>query len=156
MDIANSKLNNQKHVYLSSSIIPQSLIPPSVGVSSDLDTYVRNPTLRQPSKKSFQGTNASSTITAAFSTSLSASSARISIYNNKRNALVSPAKGGAPILKDAEVIVQMMSLEPLGTSLKESRKEAKGPYSTFDFPIRQAGPQEGVREVGSKAFHGSH
>ena len=43
--------------------------------------------------------NAASTVTAAFSTSSAASPTRISIYTNKRNALASPAKGGATSTK---------------------------------------------------------
>ena len=55
---------------------------------------------RQPSKKAYQGVNAASTVTAAFSTSSAASPTQISIYTNKRNALASPAKGGATRTKD--------------------------------------------------------
>ena len=43
--------------------------------------------------------NATSTVTAAFSTSSAASPTQISIYTNKRNALASPAKGGATSTK---------------------------------------------------------
>ena len=90
--------NNELHAS-PSSIVPHSLGPPSIGTSSNLATYVRDPTSHQPSKKSYQGANASSRVTAAFSTS-SAPPTRIRSYKNKRNALASPAKDGAKISKD--------------------------------------------------------
>ncbi len=78
--------NDEQQSPLLSSIIPQSLIPPSVGACSDLTTYIHDPTSHQPSKKAYQGVNAASTVTAAFSTSFAASPTQISIYTNKRNA----------------------------------------------------------------------
>ena len=51
--------------------------------------------------------NAASTVTAAFSTSSAASPTRISIYTNKRNALASPAKGGATRTKDVVYLSAM-------------------------------------------------
>jgi hypothetical protein len=92
--------NDERQSSLASSIIPHSLTPPSIGARSNLATYIRDPTSHQPSKKSYLDANASSTVTAAFSTSSAASPTRISIYNNKRNALASHAKGGAKISKD--------------------------------------------------------
>ncbi len=70
--------NNDK--YSSTSL---SLIPPFIGDLGDLDAYISNPALRQPTKKAFRGGQAS-LVTAALLTSTSASPARISIYTNKR------------------------------------------------------------------------
>jgi hypothetical protein len=52
--------NNQKQSSLPFSLVPLSLIPPPVGDGSNLDAYIRNPSSRQPTKKSFRSANASS------------------------------------------------------------------------------------------------
>ncbi len=44
--------------------------------------------------------NTTSTVTAAFSTSFAASPTQFSIYTKKKNALASPAKGGAKSSKN--------------------------------------------------------
>jgi hypothetical protein len=72
-DFVTKQINNEQHFYPTSSIVSLSLTPPSVGAGSNLDTYISNPTPRQPSKKSYEGANAASTVTAAFSTSSAAS-----------------------------------------------------------------------------------
>jgi hypothetical protein len=82
-------------------------------------------------KKSFRGANASSKVTAAFSTSSSASPARISMYTNKRTALSSPAKGRAPVPKDVETV----SRKSLGAPMEETRKETESPYTAFDHSL---------------------
>jgi hypothetical protein len=129
--------NNQKHSSLPFSLVLLSLIPPPVGDGSNLDAYIRDPALRQPTKTSFRSAS-----TAAFSTSSSASPTRISMYTaNKRTALESPAKGGAPIPKD----VEMMSRKSLGSPMEETRKEkeTESPYATFD---RSLDEQDLLRE----------
>ena len=100
MDPFVKQINNEQHFSPTSSIVPYSLTPPSFGAGSNLTTYISNPTSCQPSKKAYQGVNAASTVTAAFSTSSAAPPTQISIYTNKRNALASPAKGGATRTKD--------------------------------------------------------
>ena len=50
------------------------------------------------------------------------------MFTNKRAALASPAKGGAPILKDVEV----MSRKSLGAPMEETRRETESPYAAFD------------------------
>jgi hypothetical protein len=66
-------------------------IPPS-GIELDLDAYVNDLSPRQPTKRALCKDQIS-LITAAQSTSTSASSTKISMYTNKRNAISSPAKG---------------------------------------------------------------
>ncbi len=63
----------------------------------DLDAYVNNPDSRQPSKKSLC-VDQMLLVTGAHSSSFSASPKRVSIYNNKRTAIFSPAKGGMLLL----------------------------------------------------------
>jgi hypothetical protein len=120
--------NDQNHSSLVFSLVLLSLIPPPVGDGSNLDAYIRYSALRQPTKKFLCSTNASSLVTAAFSTSSFASPTRISMYTNKRTALASPAIGGAPIPKDVET----MSHKSLGAPMEETRKEKESPYATFD------------------------
>jgi hypothetical protein len=120
--------NNQKHSSLPFSPVLLSLIPPPVGDGSNPNAYIHDPASCQPTKKSFRGANASSLVTAAFSTSSFASPARISMYTNKRTALASPAKGGAPIPKDVET----MSRKSLGAPMEETRKKTESPYAAFD------------------------
>ncbi len=78
-------------------------------------------------KKSFRSIHAS-LVTDALLTSSSASPARISIYNNKRSALASPAKGkGVSIPKGAETV----SRRPLCAPMGEVMKEAEHGYAAF-------------------------
>ena len=93
------------------------LSPPPLGASSDLATYIRNPMSRQPSKKAYQGVNAASTVTAAFSTSSATSPTRSSIYTNKRNALASPAKGGPHVPRTLLICQPWMGLKIPGSLL---------------------------------------
>jgi hypothetical protein len=71
--VTNEHNDKQQSPPLSSPIVPQSLIPSPIGASSSLATYISNPTSHQPSKTSYQGVNAASTVTAAFSASSDAS-----------------------------------------------------------------------------------
>jgi hypothetical protein len=86
-----NNLNDDKY-----SSILSSLAPPFIGNQGDVDAYISNPALRQPTKKAFCRSQAS-LVTVALLTSTSASPARISIYINKRSALASPAKDGVSI-----------------------------------------------------------
>ena len=61
------------------------------------------------------------------------------MYTNKRTALASPAKGGAPIPKDVET----MSRKSLGAPMEETRKETESPYAAFD---RSLDEQDLLRE----------
>ncbi len=88
--------NNDKYSSLLSS-----LIPPFIGDQGDLDAYISNPAMRQPTKKAFHGSQASC-VTTALSISISASPARISIYTNKRSALAFPEKGGVSTSRNVE------------------------------------------------------
>jgi hypothetical protein len=63
------------------------------GIESDLKAYVNDPDSRQPTKKALCK-DQSLLITAAQSSSSSASPVQISMYTKKRTALSSPAKGG--------------------------------------------------------------
>jgi hypothetical protein len=53
------------------------------------------------------------------------------MYTNKRTALTSPAKSGAPIPKDVET----MPRKSLGTPMEETRKETESPYAAFDHSL---------------------
>jgi hypothetical protein len=99
--------NNEQQSRLSFSIVPHSLIPPSVGARSNLAMYIHNPTSCQPSKKAYQGVNAASTVTAAFATSSAASPMQISIYTNKRNTLASPTNGA----KSSKGVVDLSGMD---------------------------------------------
>ncbi len=59
----------------------------------DLDAYVNDLDSRQPSKKALCA-DQMSLVTTAHSSSFSASPKRVSIYNNKQTAILSPEKGG--------------------------------------------------------------
>ncbi len=59
----------------------------------DLDAYVNDPDSRQPSKKALCAYQML-LVTAAHSSSFSASPKWVSIYNNKQTAISSPEKGG--------------------------------------------------------------
>jgi hypothetical protein len=83
------------------SSLPLSLVPPFICNQGDLDAYISNPALRQPTKIAFCGGQAS-LVTAALSTSTSASPTKISIYTNKRSALASLEKGGVSISRNKE------------------------------------------------------
>jgi hypothetical protein len=75
--------------------INKSLSPSFVspfGLELDLDTYLNNPASGQPTKKALCG-DQMSLVTAAWSTSTSASPAPVSLYYNKRTTISSPAKG---------------------------------------------------------------
>jgi hypothetical protein len=61
------------------------------------------------------------------------------MYTNKRTALASPAKGGAPIPKDVET----MSRKSLGAPMEETRKETESPYAAFN---RSLDEQDLLRE----------
>ncbi len=74
------------------------------------------------------------------------------MYTNKRTALASPAKGGAPIPKD----VERMSRKSLGAPMEETRKETETPYARLQPFLGRAGPPQGIREGGSEATNGSH
>jgi hypothetical protein len=63
------------------------------GIELDLDAYVNDPASRQPTKKALSE-DQTLLVTAAWSTSTSASPTRVSLYSNKRTAMSSPAKGG--------------------------------------------------------------
>ncbi len=91
-----NNLNNDKDSSLLSS-----LGPPFIGNQGDLDAYISNPAMSQPTKKAFRGSQASC-VTTALSTSTSASPAKISMYTNKRSALASPAKGVVSISRKVE------------------------------------------------------
>jgi hypothetical protein len=126
------------------SIVPQSLILPSIGAFCDLATYIRNPMSRQPSKKAYQGVNAASTVTAAFSTSSAASPTQISIYTNKRNALASPAKGA----KSSKGVVDLLGMDggaaqilPVETIISKFL-----PQSATIIP-KFSGPAEGAAQI---------
>jgi hypothetical protein len=105
--------NNDKYSSLLSS-----LISPFIGNQGDLDAYISNPALHQPTKKAFCGSQALF-VTAALSTSTSASSARISIYTKKRSALASPAKGGVSISRNVENAPQSSLEVPLEQVTKD-------------------------------------
>ncbi len=79
-------------------------------------------------QKIFPHSTHASLVTAALSTSSSASPARISIYTNKISALASPAKCGVPIPKDVETI----SCRPLCAPMGEGMKETECTYVVFD------------------------
>jgi hypothetical protein len=122
MDSCVEQINDEQHFSPTSSIVPRSLLPPSCGASSNLATYISDPTSCQPSKKAYQGMNSTSTVTASFSTSSDASPTRISIYTNKRNALASPAKGGATRTKD------VVDLTAMDDGSKGGAKNSKDDY----------------------------
>ncbi len=94
------------------SSLPSSLVPPFVGDQGDLNAYISNPALRQPTKKAFRGGQALF-VTTTLPTSISASPARISIYTNKRSALASPTKGGIFISKNIKKASQRSLQAPL-------------------------------------------
>ncbi len=80
----------------SMNVLNKSLSPSFVspyGIELDLDAYVNNPASRQPTKKALCE-DQMLLITAAPSTSTSASPAQVNLYSNKRTAISSPAKGG--------------------------------------------------------------
>jgi hypothetical protein len=68
-----NNLNNDEY-----SSLLLSLAPPFIGNQGDLDAYISNPALCQPTKKAFHGSQAL-LVTTAFLTSTSASPAKISI-----------------------------------------------------------------------------
>jgi hypothetical protein len=100
-----------------------SLVPPFIGDQGDLDANISDSALHQPIKKAFRGGQAL-LVTAALSTSASASPARISIYTNKRSALASPAKGKISISKNIKKAPQR-SLE---ASLEQVIKDGESTY----------------------------
>jgi hypothetical protein len=78
------------------NVFNKSLSPSFVSpyeIELDLDAYVNDPASRQPTKKALSE-DQTLLITAAGSTSISASPAQVSLYSNKRTAMSSPAKGG--------------------------------------------------------------
>ncbi len=78
------------------NVFNKSLLPSFVspyGIELDLDAYVNDPASRQPTKKALSE-DQTSLVTAARSTSTSASPTRVSLYSNKRTAMSSPPKGG--------------------------------------------------------------
>jgi hypothetical protein len=81
-----AKIVNNKSLSLS-------LVSPSM-IELDLDAYVKDPNLRQPTKKALCGDQVL-LITAARSASTSASPTQISLYSNKRTTISSPAKSGS-------------------------------------------------------------
>ncbi len=95
-----------------------SLVPPFIGNQGDLDAYISNPALRQPTKKAFCEGQIS-LVTAALSTSTSASPTRISIYTNKRYALASLAKGRVSISRNVENALQSSLEVPLEQVTKD-------------------------------------
>ncbi len=72
---------------------PSLSLKTTAGIELDLDAYVNDPASHQPSKKALCA-DQMPLLTAAQSSSSSASPKCISIYNNKQTALSSPAKGG--------------------------------------------------------------
>jgi hypothetical protein len=83
------------------NVFNKSLLPSFVslyGIELDLDVYVNDPASCQPTKKALSE-DQRLLVTAARSTSTSASPARVSLYSNKRTAMSSPAKGGMAPLK---------------------------------------------------------
>ncbi len=78
------------------NVFNKSLSPSFVspyGIELDLDAYVNDPASRQPTKKALSE-DQTLLVTAARSTSTSASPARVSLYSDKRTAMSSPAKVG--------------------------------------------------------------
>jgi hypothetical protein len=74
-------------------VFPSLSLKMLAGIKLDLDAYVNDPASRQLSKKALCA-DQMSLVTAAQLSSSSTSPKCISIYNNKRTALSSPAKGG--------------------------------------------------------------
>jgi hypothetical protein len=102
------------------SSLPLSLVPLFIGNQGDLDAYISNPALCQPTKIAFCGGQAS-LITAALLTSTSAPPARISIYTNKRSALAFAAKGGVSICRNIENAPQRSLEAPLEQVIKDRK-----------------------------------
>jgi hypothetical protein len=100
------------------SSLPLSLVPSFIGNQGDLDAYISNPALHQPTKKAFRGSQAS-LVTTVLLTSTSASPARISIYTNKRSALASLVKGGVTISRNVEYAPQRSLKAPLKQVIKD-------------------------------------
>ncbi len=105
--------NNDKY-----SSLLLSLVPPFIGNQGDLDAYISNPALHQPTKKAFHGGQAL-LITAVLLTSTAVSPARISIFTNKRSALSSPAKGRVSISRNIENTPQRSLEAPLEQVTKD-------------------------------------
>jgi hypothetical protein len=75
------------------NVLNKSLSPSFVspyGIELDLDAYVNDPASRQPTKKALSE-DQTLLVTAAWSTSTSASPAQVNLYSNKRTAMSSPA-----------------------------------------------------------------
>jgi hypothetical protein len=83
------------------NVINKSLSPSFVspfGIELDLDVYVNDPASRQPTKRALCG-DQRLLVTAAQSTSTSASPAQVNLYSNKRTAISSPTKSGMALPK---------------------------------------------------------
>ncbi len=121
--------NNPSNYKYSSLLLP--LVPSFICNQGDLDAYISNPALHQPTKKAFRGGQASLVI-AALSTSTSAFPARISIYTNKRLALTSPAKGGVSISRKVENAPQRSLEAPLEKGTKDCKSTYCAKKIAFD------------------------
>ncbi len=65
------------------------------------------------------------------------------MYTNKKTALASPAKGGAPISKDVETL----SRKSLGAPMEETRKETESSYAAFDRSLDKQDPLRESKKV---------
>jgi hypothetical protein len=74
-------------------------------------------------------------VTAALSTSTSASPAWISIYTHKRSALASPAKGGISISKNIEEAPQRSLEAPLEQVIKDGKSTYVARKMAFDHSL---------------------
>jgi hypothetical protein len=101
-----------------------SLIPPFIGNQGDLDAYISNPALCQPTKKAFRRSQALLVTAALFDSTSAPPPARISIDTNKRSALASAEKGGVYISGNVENAPQ----NSLKVPLEQVTKDRKSTY----------------------------